>query len=143
MLIMSAQNESVPPTPFAPVPPSFSGKPGKIQTIAILTLISGITNILWPLLIYAIVGASTVFVGCLFLPLFAPPIALGIFEIIFAAKLMPTPIKPTQPSQVLAILEIVCIITGNFVAVAAGIVALVLYSDPEVKAYFASSNSQL
>jgi len=118
--------------------PNFSAtsKPGKVQTVAILTLISGITNILWPLTAYAIIGASTIFVGCLFLPLFVPPIILGVFEIIYATKLFPDPIKAARPSQSIAILEIICALTVNIVPVAAGIIALVMYNDPEVKAYF-------
>jgi hypothetical protein len=121
-------------------------KPGKIQTIAIMTLISGITNILlmifWGIFIL-IGGIASLGLGCLLLPLVIPPIVLGVFEITYSAKLLSTPAKPTQPSQTLAILEIICILTGNVIAVAAGIVAIVLYSDPEVKAYFARVNGQI
>jgi len=122
---------------------NFSQKPGKIQTVAILTLISGITNILWMLLLGLFIligGIASLGVGCLFIPLVIPPIVLGVFEILYATKLLPTPMKPAKPSQTLAILEIICVITGNIVAVAAGIIALVMYSDPEVKDYFARVN---
>jgi len=120
-----------------------SQKPGKVQAIAVLTLASGITNILWPLfliLIYLIFVLATLGIGiifCLLVPLVILPMVLGIFEIIYAAKLLPTPIKPVKPSQSIAILEVICALTGNLIPVAAGIVALILYSDPEVKAYFA------
>lgn len=74
-------------------------KPGKVQTIAVLTLISGITNILWPIILYTITGLATIFVGCLFLPFFVPPIVLGVFEIIYAAKILPDPIRPVKPRK--------------------------------------------
>jgi hypothetical protein len=116
-------------------------KPGKVQAIAILSLVSGITNILWMMLVGIFIligGIASVGVGCLLLPLVIPPLVLGVFEIIYAVRILPTPIKPTKPSQVLAILEIICVITFNPVPVVAGIVALVMYNDPEVKAYFAA-----
>jgi hypothetical protein len=121
-------------------------KPGKIQTIAIMTLISGISNILWMILwgMFILIGAvASLGIGCLFIPLVIPPIVLGVFELIYAGKLLPTPAKPVQPSLTLAILEIICILTGNVISAAAGIVAVVLYSDPEVKAYFAQLNGQM
>jgi hypothetical protein len=121
-------------------------KPGKIQTIAIMTLISGISNILWMFFwgIFILLGAiASLGIGCLFIPLVIPPIVLGVFELIYAGKLMPTPAKPVQPSLTLAILEIICILTGSVISAAAGIVAVVLYSDPEVKAYFAQLNGQM
>ncbi len=114
-------------------------KPGKVQTIAVLTLISGITNILWPIILYTITGLATIFVGCLFLPFFMPPIVLGVFEIIYAAKILPDPIRPVKPSQAIAILEIISLLTGNLVSAAAGIVALLLYNDPEVRDFFEHS----
>ncbi len=122
--------------------PALSGpqKPGKVQAIAVLTLASGITNILWMLvlgiLVFPLIAVATIGIGCLLYPLLILPIVLGVFEIIYAAKLLPTPIKPVKPSQSIAILEVVCALTGNLIPVAAGIVALILYSDPEVKAYF-------
>jgi hypothetical protein len=125
--------------------PSTSQKPGKVQAVAIMTLISGIANILWMIIIgisILIGGIASLGVGCLFVPIVIPPIVLGVFEILYAVKLLPTPIKPAKPSQVIAILEIVCVLTLNFFAVATGIVALVMYSDPVVKAYFEANAVQ-
>ena len=118
-------------------------KPGKIQTVAILTLVSGISNILWMLFMAMVIlfsGIATLGIGCLFLPLVVPPIVLGVFEIIYAVKLMANPMQPTRPSNAIAIMEIICILTGNIIALAAGIIALVLYNDDEVKAFFAQIN---
>lgn len=119
--------------------PTAGTKPGKIQAVAILTLISGISNILWMIFvgIMLLAGAiASLGIGCLFMPIVIPPIVLGVFEIIYATKILPNPIKPVKPGTTLAILEIICILTGNVVSAAAGIVALVMYNDPEVKAYF-------
>jgi hypothetical protein len=118
-----------------------SQKPGKVQAVAILTLVSGISNILWMLIlafiVFPLIALATIGIGCLLYPLLLLPIILGVFEIIYAAKLLPTPIKPVKPSQSIAVMEVVCALTGNLIPVAAGIVALILYSDAEVKAYFA------
>jgi hypothetical protein len=122
------------PTPYA------NQKPGKVQAVAILTLISGITNILWMLVVgvsIIIGGVASLGIGCLAMPLIIPPIVLAVFEIIYATKILPDPIKRNaRPSQVIAIMEIVCALTFNPFPVAAGIVALVMYNDPAVKAYF-------
>jgi hypothetical protein len=127
----------------AAVPPS--DKPGMLTTVAVLTLVSGITNILWMLVAgLSMLGAGFVSFGlsCLFLPVVIPPLVLGIFEIVYAAKILPNPIRPTQPSQAIAILEILCILTGNIVPVVTGILALVFYADLNVKAYFAKYGGQ-
>jgi hypothetical protein len=115
-------------------------KPGKVQAIAIMTLINGVLNIMW--------GAGVSF-GLIFgiitivcIPITILPAILGIFEIIYATKLLSNPPQPVQPSQVLAILEICCIIAGNAISLAVGILALVFYNEPEVKAYFARINGQ-
>lgn len=135
-----------PPQPYAPPLPQGSGKPGKVQTIAIMTLVSGIFNILWMIswsIGILVFGVSTLGLGCLLIFLVFPPLVLAVFEIIFAVKLLANPPKAVKPSQTLAILEIVCIVTGNLVSTVAGILALVFYSEPEVKAYFAEINSQI
>jgi hypothetical protein len=65
---------------------------------------------------------------------------LGVFELIYAARLLQVPPRPQQPSQLLAILEICVIVTGNVVSLVIGILALVFYGDPAVRAYFAAIN---
>ena len=123
--------------------PSASPRPGKVQALAVLTLASGITNVLWPLfliLLYLLFVLATFGIGlifCLLVPLAVLPIVLGVFEVLYSGRLFSAPARPVQPSQGIAVLEVVCALTGNAVAVAAGIVALILYNDPEVKAYFA------
>jgi hypothetical protein len=130
-----------PPAPVPPVPPAVtSDKPGMVTTIAVLTLISGIVNIIAGIAA-GVTLAGTIVLICLS-PLGLLPILLGIYEIIYAAKLLPTPIRPVPPSQTIAIFEIVCLIFGNILAATTGILALVFYSDPSVKAYFARINGQ-
>ena len=127
------------------LPPTGPQKPGKVQAIAILTLVSGITNILWMLFlgvfVFSAIAIVTIGIGCLLFALLLLPIILGVFEIIYSAKLLPTPIKPVNPSQAIAILEICCILTGNVISLVVGILALVFYDDARVKAYFARINT--
>jgi len=125
--------------PISQPPVSSSGfpqKPGQLSAIAILTLVSGITNILaglgWSLTI--VVG--TLGIGILCLPLTILPVILGVFEIIYAAKLLAEPVR-TNLSQTIAILEIVGVLSGNVISLVAGILALVFANDEAVKAYFA------
>jgi len=120
--------------------PMYSSKPGKIQAIAIMTLINGILNILAALGLTATIVLGTLGIGLLCAPITILPGVLGIFEIIYAANLLANPPKPTKPSQAIAIMEICCIIVGNVVSLVVGILALVFYNDPEVQAYFATLN---
>jgi hypothetical protein len=119
-------------------------KPGQVQAIAILTLISGILNILasfgW--ILAAILGIFTTFgLTLLCVPFAMLPGILGIFELIYAAKLLPEHPKSVKPNQTIAILEIVCILTGNPYPLVVGILALIFYNDPTVQAYFAQLNA--
>jgi hypothetical protein len=126
---------------YIPAPDAGSPKPGKIQAIAIMTIINGALNILW--------GAGVSF-GMLFglvtiicIPVTILPAILGIFEILYGVKLLATPPRPVQPSQTLAILEICCIIVGNVPSMVIGILALVFYNEPDVRAYFAQLNGYI
>ncbi|MCS7010496.1 MAG: hypothetical protein NZL98_03920 [Anaerolineales bacterium] len=126
---MSAENQ-----------PFFIVKPGLVQAIAIMTLVNGVLNILW--------GATTTFgmiaglVTLCIVPLTILPLILGIFEILYAVKLLADPPQPVRPSQTIAILEICCIVVGNVISLVIGILALVFYNDPAVKTYFARINEQ-
>jgi hypothetical protein len=125
-----------------PVTPLVSGpqKPGMITALAVLTLVSGIVNIIAGLGIGAGLAVSVVLI-CV-APLGALPIVLGVFEIIYAVKLLSNPPQPVQPNQTIAILEIVCFLFGNMISGITGVLALVFYNDAAVKAYFANINGQ-
>ncbi len=118
--------------------PLHSSKPGLVKTIAVLTLVNGIVNIFWGLAATATVMASVILI-CL-APFAILPTILGVFEILYALKLLAEPMRPVQPSQSIAVLEILCLLTGNVFSMIVGILALIFYNDPQVKDYFAHLN---
>lgn len=115
-------------------------KPGKVQAIAIMTLVDGILNILYSVTfaLGLIVGAfGTVGLTLLCLPIAALPLVVGILEIVGSVKLLKTPARQFKVKTI-AILEIVNVISLFFPSLVVGILNLVFYNDPEVKAYFDS-----
>jgi hypothetical protein len=116
-------------------------KPTLVHVIAWMTLASGIVNLFWG------IGASgtalATVLGIICIPITILPTVLGIFEIIYAAKLMSNPPQQIQPSTNIAILEIVCILLANIFAVVVGILALIFYNDLAVKEYFSRLNGTL
>ncbi len=130
---------SVPPVPPYPVAQQ---KPGMVQAIAIMTLINGVLNILYGLGMTTAIVLGTLFVGIICAPVTILPVVLGIFEIIYAVKLLANPPQPVNPSQSIAICEIIAVLSGNFISLVVGILALVFYNDSSVRAYFTRINSQ-
>src|SRR5215212_3909228 len=116
-------------------------KPTLINVIAWTTLASGIVNLIWGLAASGTVLATIIGVICT--PITILPTILGIFEIIYAAKLLSNPPQAVQPSTTIAILEIICILAGNIFSVVVGILALVFYNDLTVREYFARLNGTL
>ena len=116
----------------------YGDSPGLVKTIGVITLISGIVNIFWGLIATAIV-VPTIILACLAVFTILPTI-LGVFEIIYALKLLGNPPQPVQPSTTIAILEILAVLTGNVFSMIVGILSLVFYNDPQVKGYFAHLN---
>jgi len=113
-------------------------KPTLVNVIAWMTLASGIVNLFWGI---AASGAMlATFIGVICTPITILPTIFGIFEIMYAAKLLSNPPQQIQPSTNIAILEIVCVIVGNLFAVVVGILALVFYNDLVVRDYFAELN---
>ena len=115
-------------------------KPTLVNVIAWMTLASGIVNLFWGIAASGAVIASTIGIGVICTPITILPTVLGIFEIIYAAKLMSNPPQQIRPSTNIAILEIVCILVFNLFAVVVGILALVFYNDLTVKDYFTRLN---
>ncbi|MGB8981067.1 MAG: hypothetical protein WCC12_04260 [Anaerolineales bacterium] len=113
-------------------------KPTLVNVIAWMTLASGIVNLFWGLI--ASLSVAVTVVGLLCTPFTVLPTVLGIFEIIYAAKLLSNPPQAVQPSTTIAILEIVCILALNVFSVVVGILALVFYNDITVRDYFAQLN---
>jgi uncharacterized membrane protein YphA (DoxX/SURF4 family) len=128
---------ALPPAPITTPAVPASDKPGYVSAIAIITLVNGIINILWG------AGIAVGLLGTIVCwPIGAYPLVLGILEVIYASKLLPNPAQPTQPSTTIAIMEIIDIIFMNPFAMIGGILALVFYGDPQVRAYFARLNAQ-
>jgi hypothetical protein len=78
--------------------------------------------------------------GVLCAPITLLPTVLGVFEILYAVKIIADPPQPVKFSQTIAILEICCILYGNGLSLVVGILALVFYNEPSVKDYFAALN---
>ena len=123
-------------TTFSP----YGESPSLVKTIAVMTLINGIINVLWGLGVTAGVVLGTLFIGLICAPVTILPTILGIFEMIYALKLLANPPQPVQPSTSIAILEILTVLAGNVFSMIVGILALVFYNDPQVKEYFANLN---
>lgn len=116
-------------------------KPTLVNVIAWMTLASGIVNLFWGFGLSITVLATIVGVVCI--PFTILPTVLGIFEIIYAAKLLSNPPQAVKPSSTIAILEIVCVLAGNAFSVVVGILSLVFYNDGTVRDYFARLNGTL
>lgn len=107
--------------------------PGKVQAISIILLVNGILNVLAGL---SITGAAIIsIVGLLCLPVAVLPLVLGVFEIVYASKMLSGKAVAASTVKTLAVFEIANIIYGNVLSVVAGILNLVFLDDPQVKAY--------
>lgn len=113
-------------------------KPGMVTAIGVLTLISGICNILAGLSITFMAVVLTLGIGLICFPFTILPAILGIFEILYAIKLLANPPETVEFSQTIAIIEIFTFLGGNGLSPIVGILALVFASDQRVKDYFAA-----
>jgi hypothetical protein len=116
-------------------------KPTLVNVIAWTTLASGIVNLVWGLA--ASGTALATIIGIICTPITILPTILGVFEILYAAKLLSNPPQAVQPSTNIAIFEIACVLTGNVFAMVVGILSLVFYNDQIVRDYFARLNGVL
>lgn len=113
-------------------------KPGLITAIAVMTLTSGIINLFWGFIASATALGTIIGVVCL--PLTILPTILGVFEIIYAAKLFSAQPQAVQPSPSIAVFEILTFLMGNIFSMVVGILSLIFYNDQTVKEYFARLN---
>lgn len=125
-----------------PSPMGFSQKPGMVSALGIMTLVNGILNILAGLGLTAGIVLGTLGIGLLCAPVTLLPAVLGIFEVLYAVKIIANPPVAVKFSQTIAILEICCIAVGNVISLVVGILALVFYNDPTVKSYFDQLNAE-
>jgi len=110
-------------------------RPTLVSVIAWTTLASGIVNVIW-----GVVALSN-FIGFICAPITVLPVVLGVFEIVYAAKLLGNSAQPLRPSTNIAVFEIACVIFGNVFSMVVGILSLVFYNDIVVKDYFAGLNT--
>jgi hypothetical protein len=120
-------------------PPLPEEKPGQVTAMAILMLVSGLTNVglffTWGGVILS--GAIATFgIGLLCAPLALPPIALAVFEFIVAAKLLGATPAKMKSYKTIAIMEIISILFGNIVGLVSGILTLVWMNDPRIQDWF-------
>lgn len=115
-------------------------KPGLVTAIALMTLVSGIINLFWGFVASASMLGTIIGVVCL--PITILPTILGVFEIIYAAKLLSAQPQPVQPSPSIAVFEIMTFVMGNIFSMVAGILVLIFYNDLTVKDYFARINGK-
>jgi hypothetical protein len=113
-------------------------RPTLFTTIAIMTLTSGIINLFWGFIASATALGTIVGVVCL--PITILPTILGVFEIIYAAKLLSAQSEPVLPSQPIAVFEILTFFIGNIFSMVVGILTLIFYNDVTVKEYFSRLN---
>jgi len=113
-------------------------KPGLFTAIAVMTLVSGVTNLFWGFIASA--TALSTIVGVVCLPITILPTILGIFEIIYAAKLLSTQPQPVQPSPSIAVFQILTFMYGNIFSMVVGILNLIFFNDQAVREYFARMN---
>jgi hypothetical protein len=114
-------------------------KPGLVTAIALMTLFSGIINLFWGFVASATALGTIIGVVCL--PITILPTILGIFEIIYAAKLLSAQPQPVQPSTSIAVFQILTLLMGNVFSMVVGILSLIFYNDLTVKGYFNRLNS--
>jgi hypothetical protein len=116
-------------------------RPGKVQAIAIMTLIAGImatlSAVAW-LSYIGLMGIATLGFGllCCLWPGPYYGLTAGILAIVKGSKLLGKDAAHNPPPKGTAIMLIVNIINGDIVGCVLGIIILVFCADPEVEEWF-------
>ena len=149
----SAFSTAISAPPAGPVTPSPAAgqfpqqKPGKLQAMAIMTLVGGILATLVGLgwMVYCLLlGIFTLGITCIGLPFAIYEMIAGILCIIQGSKLLgKSPDPYYAKTKNTAIMQIVCIICCDGVNLTLGIINLVFLNDEEVKAYIRSKGGQI
>ena len=106
-------------------------KPGKVQAIAIMTLIGGILAVLGGLGLTLAGG----FICCLW-PGTYYGLVMGIMAIVKGSQLLGENAHRSAPPTTIAVMQIINVINGDFVNLTMGILTLVFLSESEVKRFF-------
>ena len=116
--------------PQAPGPgmPMYEVKPGKVQAIAIMTLIGGILATLGALM-------WALFTFCIWIP-FIYGLVYGIMAIVNGSKMLGSrPWEGYRSAKTMGIMMIINIINCDVISLVMGIIILVFLNDPEVSNY--------
>jgi hypothetical protein len=113
-------------------------KPGLVQAIAVITLTSGIVS-----LMYGCFWMLGLIPTIICWPFAGYPIATGILEIVYAARLLQDHPRNMRPARHIAVMEICEVVFLNPIAMIAGILVLAFHKDPVVQEYFASINNKI
>lgn len=148
-----------------PAPAGVFARPSLVTTIAVMTLVSGIFNLLggvgvlvggvfmgivfgfMPQMFSAYEFREARFMGPMMLAIgalaFILLVALGIYflvlaflELRYGIRLLANPPGVTRPARHIAVMEIIAIVGSNIIAAVVGVLALVFYNDPAVQQYF-------
>jgi predicted Zn finger-like uncharacterized protein len=106
-------------------------KPGKVQAIAIMTLVGGILAVLGGLGLTLAGG----FICCLW-PGTYYGLVMGIMAIVKGSQLLGENAHRSAPPTTIAVMQIINVINGDFVNLTMGILTLVFLSESEVKRFF-------
>lgn len=150
----SAQNSSLnttcltcgSPLPIAPMPmmhqPSYGvqGYPGKLQAISIVQIVVGgfeiLMSIFW-IFYTLIIGIATMGIGLLLIPLPLILLAVGILSLVAGIKGVNKNFNKKMSFGV-AIAQMVLLLGCDVLSFGAGLTAVILLSQDDVKAYLAS-----
>ena len=116
--------------PQAPGPgmPGYGVKPGKVQAIAIMTLIGGILATLGALM-------WALFTFCIWIP-FIYGLVYGIMAIVNGSKMLGSrPWEGYRSAKTMGIMMIINIINCDIASLVMGIIILVFLNDPQVSNY--------
>jgi predicted Zn finger-like uncharacterized protein len=116
-------------------------KPGKVQAIAIMTLVGGIMATLASvglLMYFGLVGIASMGFGlvCCLWPGPYYGLVVGIMGIVKGSQLLGENAHRCEPPTTVAVMQIINVINGDFVNLTLGILTLVFLSEPEVKRFF-------
>ena len=128
-------------------PAARSGPPGKLQAIAIMTLVGGIIGVLVGLLYGCYVGVLTIATfgfGVVFMlfPIYA--LIFGIMAITKGSQMLGSnPLPAFRSAKSIAIMQIINIICCDLFNLIMGIINLVFLNDPEVRDYLRSQGVEI
>ena len=110
-------------------------KPGLVQAIAVITLVSGIISLMYGC--FWLLGLMPTIICW---PFAGYPIATGILEVVYAARLLQDHPRNMRPARHIAVMEICEVVFLNPVSMIAGILVLAFHQDPVVQEYFTNIN---